>query len=182
MSYEARTFWFIVCIILAGFAGYNFFPLRIYFIVLGIGFLTISIVSFVKYQHLWPTILEERYALIEKRKVEVVPTFREHWQIIRGSAKSNDLQELKLMVIDADTLLEEFLRSQGIEGDTMASLIAEATFSGMTGTDALLRFHRLRNRIVHESTFVSKIEELRSLFFMVDNVLVRWGAVLPPEA
>lgn len=181
MSYEARIFWLVIGIILFGIAGYYLFFLRVYLTVLGLLFFLIGTIYFIKYHRLWPKIIEEKYKLIEAKKVEPTPAFSERWQPIRQAIKSHDLHELRVGVIDADTLVEELLRSQGIEGDTMAALIAEATFRGIIGTEVLSRFHRLRNRIVHESTFTPTVEELQQLLKMLDGVLVRWGVVLPPE-
>ncbi|MBI3335703.1 MAG: hypothetical protein HY001_04350 [Candidatus Portnoybacteria bacterium] len=181
MSYEARIFWLIVCIILAGIAGYYIFFLRVYLVVLGLLFFLIGAVYFIKYHRLWPKIIEEKYAHIEAKKVEPTPAFSERWEPVRQAIKSIDLHELRVRVIDADTLVEELLRLQGIEGDTMASLIAEAGFRGIVGTEALSRFHRLRNRIVHESAFTPSTQELQQSLKMLDGVLVRWGVLLPPE-
>lgn len=182
MSYEARIFWLVISIIAVGILGYYYFPLRIYFFLLGIVIFAAGAIILVKYHKEWPEVLEEKYAEIKEKKVEAPPDFAMQWQTIRKSMTSNDLHELRVTIIDADTLVEELLRSQGIGGDTMAALIAEATLAGITGTDALLRFHRLRNKIVHESTFTPQIEQLKTILKSLDLILVRWGAVLPPEA
>ena len=181
MSYETRIFWFIVGIILVGVLGYYYFFLQIYLAILGVIFLITGITFFITYHRAWPKILEEKYAQLEKKKLEPTPGFNERWQPIRQIMKSHDLNELRVTIIDSDTLVEELLRAQGIEGDTMAGLIAEATLRGIIGTEVISRFHRLRNRIVHESTFVPPIEEMQKILIMLDEVLVRWGVVLPPE-
>lgn len=182
MNDEARIFWLIVGVALVGVAGYYSFPLRVYSFVLGGVFVIFTTVVLVKYHKAWPLIIEEKYRHLTEKKIEPKPEFKEQWQVIRKSMKSNDLNELRVGIIDADTLLEEFLRSQGIEGDTMAALIAEATFKSIAGTDALSRFHRLRNKIVHESTFTPSREDLRVSLQGVDTVLVKWGVILPLEA
>lgn len=182
MSYETRIFWLVIGIIANGILGYYYFPLRIYFFLFGIVILIMGIVVLVKYHKEWPKVLEKKYAEIIEKKIEAGPDFAAQWQAIRKSMKSDDLHKLRVTVIDADTLVEELLRSQGIAGDTMAALITEATMAGITGTDALLRFHRMRNKIVHESTFTPRIDKLKADLISLDAILVRWGAVLPQEA
>lgn len=182
MSYETRIFWLVIGIVATGVLGYYYFPLRIYFFILGIIIFFIGAVVLIKYHKEWPEVLEKKYARIIEKKVEAGPDFAMQWQAIRKSMTSNDLHELRVTIIDADTLIEELFRSQGIEGDTMSALIAEATLMGITGTDALLRFHRLRNKVVHDSTFTPQIEQLKSALKSLDTILVRWGAVLPQEA
>jgi len=179
LSDEARLFWLIVGIIALGIIGYTSSEVRYAAVFLGILFFGAGAVFFYQYHRLWPKIIEERYEHLQRKPIESPPTFREGWESIRHAMKSNDLSELRVTMIDADTLVEDLLRAQGIEGDTMAALIAEATLMGIAGTAVLLRFHRLRNRIVHESTFVPKAEEMKHQLAMLDSVLVKWGVLLP---
>lgn len=180
MSNEAKIFWLLIVIGAIGLQGkYFYFPLQIYMIVLGLIFLAALIIFFLKYHKEWPLPIEENFRKLAQKKLEPLPEFNDRWKPIRQSMKSNDLNELRVTMIDADTLIEELLRAQGIEGDTMASLIAEATLRGVVGTATLSRFHRLRNRIVHESAFISKAEEMKSQLTMLDSILVKWGVILP---
>lgn len=180
MSDAAKIFWLVVIVVLVAIEGqYFYFPLQIYMLLIGLLFLAITVNFFLRFHKEWPQPIEENFRKLAQRKLEPLPEFNEQWKPIRHSMKSNDLNELRVTMIDADTLIEELLRAQGIQGDTMAALIAEATLLGILGTATLSRFHRLRNRIVHESTFMPKTEELRTALESVDKILVRWGVVLP---
>ncbi len=181
MSYEAWIFWLVVAIIAVGYLGYYSFALQVYFIILGGIFIVTGTILFIKYHKLSREIIAKKHEKLAKRVVKVKPEFRDRWELMRLAMRSNDLNELRVAMIDADTLIEELFREQGIEGDTMSALISEATFQGITGTDTVARFHRLRNRVVHESTFVPKPEDLRNILAALDQVLVRWGVVLPRE-
>jgi len=175
-----KVFSFIVLIIVLGIVGqYGYFFVQVYLLLLGLIFLAVTTTYFVKYHTLWPALIRARHAQMEKIHLEPVPEFNDQWKTIRAAMHSNDLNELRVAMIDADTLMEDLLRKQGVQGDTMAALIAEATLRGVIGTAAVSRFHRMRNRIVHESTFSPSKEELRSQLQAVDKVLVHWGAVVP---
>lgn len=175
----SRAFLVIAGSIIVGIVGYNSLFLQIYGYVLGTSFLVGGLYFLVQYHRKWPAIIQRKYAQLAQKKFEPIPGFAERWQGIRQAMKSNDLSELRVSVIDADTLIEGLLREEGLQGDTMAALIAEGSLLGMNGMHLLSRFHRLRNRIVHESTYTPTAEELRSALASVDKVLVRWGVVLP---
>lgn len=181
MSYEAWIFWLVVAIIAVGYVGYYSFGLQVYFTILGVIFVLVGTVFFIKYHKLSREIIAKKHEKLAKKVIEAKPEFRGRWELLRQVMRSNDLNELRVAMIDADTLIEELFREQGIQGDTMSALISEATFQGITGTDTVARFHRLRNRVVHESTFAPKPEDLRDALAALDAVLVRWGMVLPRE-
>ena len=181
MSYEAWIFWLVVAIIVVGGVGYFSFALQVYGVILGIVFLVVGIIFFVKYHKVSREIIVQKHARLAKKVIKAKPEFSSRWEPLRLAMRSNDLNELRVAMIDADTLIEELLREQGIQGDTMSSLISEATFSGIIGMDTVARFHRLRNRVVHESTFAPNPENLRSALIALDQVLMRWGVILPYE-
>lgn len=181
MGYEGWIFLLVVAIIVVGYLGYYSFALQVYFIILGVICIIAGTIIYVKYHKLRREIIAKKYEKLTKKVVKVKPEFRGRWELLRLAMRSNDLNELRVAMIDADTLVEELFREQGIEGDTMSAVISEATFQGITGTDTILRFHRLRNRVVHESTFAPKPEDLRAALAALDQVLVRWGVISPRE-
>jgi hypothetical protein len=87
--------------------------------------------------------------------------FTKRWREL-DALFSNGGPGLKLAVIEADKLLDEALKRRGYGGETMGERMKQAG-AALGNQDDVWQAHRLRNRLVHEQTKLSKPQAARAL-------------------
>ena len=112
---------------------------------------------------------------IKDVKIEINDYLKGHWKEIRIAITSSDVSQLKLAIIEADTIIEDILRLNNLAGETMAALLSEASLHGVIGTGKLWRFHRIRNSLVHDTAFKLDLKTARDILQEVDEILKIWG-------
>ncbi|MEK9147435.1 MAG: hypothetical protein AAB593_00775 [Patescibacteria group bacterium] len=108
-------------------------------------------------------------------RIEANDYLKEHWKKIRISMTSSDVSQLKLTIIEADTIIEDILRLNNLVGETMAALLSEASLHSVIGAGKLWQFHRIRNQLVHDTAFKLELGTARDILQKVDEVLKIWG-------
>jgi len=108
-------------------------------------------------------------------KIEMNDYLKTHWKKIRIAMTSSDVSQLKLTIIEADTIIEDILHLNNLVGETMAALLSEASLHGIIGAGKLWRFHRIRNSLVHDSAFKLELGTARNVLQEVDEILKIWG-------
>ncbi len=73
------------------------------------------------------------------------------WEQVRQSAKQGKMGE-KIAIIEADKLLDQVLKSMLIPGETMGERLKMAAYTYPRIKD-IWQAHKLRNQLVHESSF-----------------------------
>jgi len=76
----------------------------------------------------------------------------ERWEHAIEHLNSANASEWRLAVIEADVMLDEMLRAQGYNGDSIGDMLKGVEKSDMTTLDAAWEAHRVRNQIVHSGT------------------------------
>lgn len=91
-----------------------------------------------------------------KTRVIVVPpqkAFRRKWGEILARLKSQDEANLKLAVIEADKLFDDFLQKIGYHGETMADKLKQINPAQISNLREVWQAHQIRNAIVHDTDF-----------------------------
>lgn len=91
-----------------------------------------------------------------KTRIIVVPpkkAFRRKWGEILARLKSQDEANLKLAVIEADKLLDDFLQKIGYRDGTMADKLKQITPAQISNLREVWQAHQIRNAIVHDTDF-----------------------------
>jgi len=81
---------------------------------------------------------------------------KKEWAKIETHFFKGDENDLKIAVIEADKLLEEALREAGIRGTSLGERLKNIKTNQLPNLDQVWQAHRLRNDIVHQSTFKLK--------------------------
>jgi hypothetical protein len=81
---------------------------------------------------------------------------KKQWAIVEDHFYRGDENDLKIAVIEADKILEEALRESGIRGSSLGDRLKNLKSSQFPNLDQVWQAHRLRNDIVHQSTFKLK--------------------------
>jgi len=85
--------------------------------------------------------------------------FKNEWNDIILMAE--DTKTSSMSIIKADKLLDEALKCLGYAGDTMAQRLISAK-KQLKNKDAVWNAHKLRNKLVHESTREPSIKEVKT--------------------
>ena len=151
----------------------NLLPFKIYFTLLFVVGLGVGLYYYHHYLKLKKTMIAEKY---KKIQMEIVTNadLQRRLESILSYQKSNDINELKIAIIEGDVLVEEILRLQGFQGDTLAGLLSEATLDAIPGVDKLWRFHRLRNVLVHDSTFQLDLKKAQDTLKLLADAFQIW--------
>lgn len=102
-----------------------------------------------------------------QRSARLKPDYRSHvaqqWNALAGRAQNATAHEAKLLLIEADALVDRVLKELHLPGATMGERLraAERRFGRL---QEVWEAHRLRNRIVHEAPDVLKQGELEAAF------------------
>jgi hypothetical protein len=81
---------------------------------------------------------------------------KKEWASIEKHFYKGDENDLKIAIIEADKLLEEALRESGIRGASLGDKLKNIKPGQIPNLDQVWQAHRLRNDIVHQSTFKLK--------------------------
>ena len=75
------------------------------------------------------------------------------WRRIERHFFTGDENDLKLALIESDTLLDEALRLAGFRGVDLGDRLKKINSAQVTNLDEIWEAHKLRNRLVHEAGF-----------------------------
>ncbi len=100
---------------------------------------------------------------------------KKEWANIEKHFFRGDENDLKIAVIEADKLLEEALREAGIRGATLGDRLKNLKPDQMSNLDQIWQAHRLRNDIVHQSTFRLKRDLAERALKIYESTLKQLG-------
>lgn len=97
---------------------------------------------------------------VEKQKPVLAPVgsghahvenkFLKRWESITAMANSENENDWRRAIIEADILLDELLDAQGYRGDTMGDKMKGIERSDFLTIDNAWEAHKMRNRIAHD--------------------------------
>lgn len=85
------------------------------------------------------------------------------WSKIISVIKSNDERDLRLAIIEADSLIDEILKEHGHPGYDMGERMKSIHPGEFSNLDALWEAHKTRNRLVHEAGYKISKEEAKKI-------------------
>lgn len=90
---------------------------------------------------------EEAFAKINKKDVKNL-----RWHDVQTHATSDNQNDWKLAIIEADILLDELLNTLGYAGTTIGEKLKGVSATSFQSINQAWRAHNVRNRIAHEGT------------------------------
>lgn len=79
-----------------------------------------------------------------------IPRTQLRWNRIREQIASENMQNWRLAILEADIMLNELLDLQGYKGETIGDKLKQVDRGDFHAIDAVWEAHRVRNRIAHE--------------------------------
>lgn len=100
------------------------------------------------------------------------------WHYVLNLVESLNPSDWRVAVIEADLMLEEFLRDKNLVGETLGELLKDAQGSGYQYIDDAWKAHTIRNQIAHEgSDFAFNQNEARRAIKMYENFFEELGVI-----
>lgn len=96
---------------------------------------------------------------------------RKKWEKLLEKIKSNDERDLRLAIIEADTLVDEILVQHNHPGKDMGERLKSMHPGEIENLDDLWEAHKMRNRIAHESGFHITLDEARKIINIYHRTL-----------
>jgi hypothetical protein len=94
------------------------------------------------------------------------------WQKIVGHANTENPNDWRQAIIEADIMLDELLTVQGYKGDTVGDKMKQVERSDFNTIDLAWEAHKVRNRIAHEgSEHDLNAREVRRIVSLYEQVL-----------
>lgn len=88
-------------------------------------------------------------------------TIFEQWNQIKTKAATGTAESMRLAFIEADSLVDVFLRKKGLLGETMGERLNQVSMLDAPNLQAVWNAHRLRNEVVHSPGFSLSIDEAK---------------------
>jgi len=123
----------------------------------------------------WLGLKVERFRHIALKTNLPKETIQKEWAKIEEHFFRGDENDLKVAIIEADKLLEETLREAGIRGATLGDRLKNLKPSQFPDLDQVWQAHRLRNDIVHQSTFKLKRDTAEKALKIYETALKQFG-------
>lgn len=100
------------------------------------------------------------------------------WQEVEGHVDSNNPNDWKLAIIEADVMLEKMLEEAGFAGTTIADRLRSASGRSFGTIDDAWQAHRVRNQIAHGgSDFVLTQKMAQTTIIQYRKVFEEFGLV-----
>lgn len=129
---------------------------------------------------IWPLQIRPRLRRMKSKEVSIKkkdPALAKHWQVIVEKASIPTPDNLRLSIIEADSLVDSFLKSAGYIGDTMADRLSQISSQGIKSVNPMWDAHRLRNMLVHTPGVSVSPQEARGALTAFENFLKEMEAM-----
>ena len=156
---------------------------------LSIFFITVIIYSFIRlleirkkeHEHLHHEIMEyaEKHKKTERDLLDnEVISKNERWRQVLHLLFSENQNDWKLSVIEADAMLDVLLAQLGFKGETLGEKLKRAGEQGFRQLNTAWEIHTVRNRIAHEgSIFEISHHEAKRVIALYEQIFREFGYI-----
>ncbi len=95
----------------------------------------------------------------------------QRWQQILARLKKGDEANLKLAVIEADTLLDDIFKRMGLPGNNMEERLGQINKAEIKSVDKIWEAHKIRDRIINNSNTKISFEEAERAIGDIESAL-----------
>lgn len=150
------------------------------FIILDVLFLILFLVALINY---WPIAPRVKFSQTRPpthtRKVRFKkdPAITQHWGAIINRVKSGTQDAMKYSILEADALVDHFLKSVGFSGEHMADRLTQLVPDTVPSLERVWKAHRLRNELAHTPGATVTANETKAALTAYRDFLVELGAM-----
>ncbi|OGN09142.1 MAG: hypothetical protein A2998_00975 [Candidatus Staskawiczbacteria bacterium RIFCSPLOWO2_01_FULL_37_25b] len=99
------------------------------------------------------------------------------WEEIVRHSESTREAEWKLAIIEADTLVDDILKSANYPGDTMGERLTNIERGQLLSLDGLWEAHKIRNKLAHDVDYFLRYAEARRAITLYEAALKELDAL-----
>lgn len=81
------------------------------------------------------------------------------WNKVKARLKSNNQSEYKVAIIEGDNIIDDLITRMGYKGENFGERLDGITPGQIENIEDLRRAHEVRNRIIHDESFILTKEE-----------------------
>jgi hypothetical protein len=113
--------------------------------------------------------------IIDKQKPKT--NFSKEWQTVLTHASSNNVNDWKVAILDADSILDDCLIAKGYQGDTMGDRLKSINPADLKTLDSAWEAHKYRNGIAHGNDISFNQHEVRRIIALFEKVFKELGVI-----
>lgn len=150
------------------------------FITLEIFLVIIFTVAVIKYWPIKSTVrIADTYPPARTRKVRFQkdPAIAAHWGAILHRVKGGTQDAMKYAILEADSLVDHFLKTVGFSGEHMADRLNQVVPDNVPSLGGVWKAHRLRNELAHTPGATVTVDETKEALSSYRDFLVELGAM-----
>lgn len=99
------------------------------------------------------------------------------WQEIKKHLNSTRSGEWKFAIVEADKLVDDGLKAAGFKGESMGERMMIIRPGQLTNLGRLWEAHKIRNLVVHDSSFQIRHDKATEVIESFESVLRELGAI-----
>jgi len=115
---------------------------------------------------------------LKREKTEDGGIKNEKWRKILKYISSENSNDWKLAIIEADTMLFDLLTQLGFKGETLGDKLKNVDRDNFRGLNFAWEVHNIRNRIAHEgSSFEVSLHEAKRVIALYEQIFLEFGFI-----
>lgn len=152
-------------------------PIFIFFNILLIGFFVFALTQY------WPIAPRVKFwqtqvpATTRKIKFKKDPAIAAHWGGIVARVKVGTQDAMRYAILEADSLVDHFLKKAGFEGEYMADRLMQIVPERVPSLERAWKAHKLRNELAHTPGMTVTVDETKEALTAFRDFLVELGAM-----
>ncbi len=116
-------------------------------------------------------------ASVSTEKPQQKINFKRQWDEVLKHASSNNVNDWKVAILDADSILDEALISKGYGGETMGDRLKSIEPGDLRTLDSAWEAHKYRNGIAHGNDISFNQHEVRRIISLFERVFKELGII-----
>lgn len=138
------------------------FPVKLVFIFFTLFFLFFVIYFYINSSYLQDHFLQDTVEFLSWQPYGL-RQINKRWQKIAHRIESENPDEYKLAIVEADDFLYKLLEDNGYQGETFEELLNSASSKIMPSAEEIISAHRIRNSVVYDTSYRLDLETTRKV-------------------
>jgi len=102
---------------------------------------------------------------------------KKEWKKIKERLETGLESEIKLAVIEADSLVDQILKNLGYAGESFGEKLDKLTPDILPNLEEVREIHKIRNNIIHDPTYKLSQEEVKKALAVYEKALIELDAL-----
>ncbi|MDP3763119.1 MAG: hypothetical protein Q8Q92_00430 [bacterium] len=116
--------------------------------------------------------------IIGSGEEKIIEPKNEKWEKVLKYANSDNASDWRLAIIEADVMLEEFLRTAGYHGESVGEMLKSVDKNEFSTLDDAWEAHKMRNAVAHSGQdFQLNEHETKRIIALFGKVFREFGVI-----